>query len=217
MGFSTLLDIIGSMVIGGILLTILLRLNDASTQKIYTKSNDLTVQQNLTTLVQILEYDFRKIGYTVDPRAVLDPRTNDVFNPTDAIISASETSIFYYADVNIPFVDPYQLGDLDSVKYYLGPTSECTSTPNPRDRILYRVINNETPVPTNLGVTQFRLIYFDIYNDTIPTPVADPDLIQKIEINLVVEDGSAYDQQYSNAFWRQLRLASRNMSRSQID
>ena len=217
MGYSTLLDILGSMVIGGILLTILLRLNDASTQKIYAKSNDLSIQQNLTTLVQIIEYDFRKIGYTVDPSACIDPRTNGIFQPTNAIISATETSLSYYADVFIPFVDPYQLGDLDSVRYYLGPTSECSSTPNPRDRILYRVVNDEIPIPSNLGVTEFRLVYYDVNNDTIPTPVVDPDLIQKIEINLVVEDVAAYDEKYSNAFWKQLRLASRNMSRSQID
>lgn len=218
MGFTTILDILSSIIIGGFLLIIALRLNEASVQKVYGSSNDLSIQQNLTTLVEMIEYDFRKIGYAVNPDLTKDPRTNLIgFNPSNAIISASDSSIKYYADVNIPGVDPYQLGDLDSVRYFLGPTSECNNTPNPRDRILYRVVNNEIPIPSNLGVTQFQLVYYDILGDTIHSPVMDPDLIQKIEINLVVEDVAAYDQQYSNAFWKQLRLASRNMSRSLIN
>jgi len=35
MGFTTLLDIIGSMIIGGILMSIAWRLSDASTEKTY--------------------------------------------------------------------------------------------------------------------------------------------------------------------------------------
>jgi hypothetical protein len=217
MGFSTILDVLGSMIIGGLLLVIVLRLNEASVQKIYSGSNDLTIQQNLTTIVQMVEYDFRKIGYFVNPDSVFDPRTGTLgINPSDVITYADSMSIHYYADVFIPGVDPYALGDIDSVKYYLGSLAECDNTPNPRDRILYRVVNNETPMPSNLGVTQFQLIYFDILGDTIPSPVEYPDNIQKIEVNLTIEDVAAYDQQYSKAFWKQLRLASRNMTRSQL-
>lgn len=66
MGFSTLLDIIGSMIIGGILLSITMRLNDAATEKTYNNSGELSMQQNLATVAQILEKDFRKIGYCSD-------------------------------------------------------------------------------------------------------------------------------------------------------
>lgn len=196
---------------------ITLRLNEASTQKIYSNSNDLSIQQNLTTLVEMIEYDFRKIGYFVNPDSTIDPRTGMLgINPSNSIISADSISIKYYTDIFIPFVEAYQIGDVDSVRYYLSNTSECSETPNPRDRILYRVVNNEMAVPSNLGVTQFHLIYFDILGDTLTSPVVDPDDIQKIEINLVVEDVAAYDQKYSKAFWKQLRLSSRNMTRGQI-
>ena len=35
-------------------------------------------------------------------------------------------------------------------------------TPNPNDRILYRVVNNAPPKGANLGITHFSLLYFSV-------------------------------------------------------
>ena len=163
MGFTTLFDIVGSMIIGGILMMMVWRLSDASTEKTYNNNGELTIQQNLLVLAQMIEFDFRKIGYCNNWNAVMDPRTKQAFNSSQAIIYADESSMTFYTDLY-----PYD-GFLDSVRYYLGPTSECSSTPNPRDRILYRVENNEQPIASNLGVTDFRMTYFDVNDDSIPT------------------------------------------------
>ena len=211
MGFTTLFDIIGSMIIGGILMMLVWRLSDASTEKTYNNSGELTIQQKLLVLAQMIEFDFRKIGYCNSWNAVMDPRTKQAFNSSQAIIYADETSITFYTDLY-----PYD-GILDSVRYYLGPTSECASTPNPRDRILYRVENNTTAMPSNLGVTDFRMTFFDVNDDSISTPVLTRGLIKSVEINITVENVAAYDEKYSNAFWKQLRLASRNVSRSKTE
>jgi len=211
MGFTTLFDIAGSMIIGGILMMIVWRLSDANTEKIYNNSGELTVQQNLLTLAEMIEFDFRKIGYCNTWNAVMDPRTNESFVSSQAIYYANESSMFFYTDLY-----PYD-GNLDSLRYYLGPASECSSTPNPRDRILYRVENGSTPVASNLGVTDFRMVYFDVNDDSITTPVITRGLIKSIEINITVENVAAYDEKYSNAFWKQIRLASRNVSRSKTD
>lgn len=197
MGFTTLLDIIGSMIIGGILMSIAWRLNDASTEKTYNYGGELSLQQNLKTIVEIIEYDFRKIGYCDVPGSL-----------PDTIVYADVNRIDFYTDLN-PLNGAANVGLL---KHYLGPTSECSETPNPRDRILYRVVNNETPKPSNLGVTQFRLVYMDALGDTLPSPVANPNLIKTIEINVAVESVAAYDTLYSHAIWRQIRMASRNIS-----
>ena len=61
------------------------------------------------------------------------------------------------------------------------------------------------------------MTYYDVGNDSLPSPVVDANQIQNIEIDITVEDVAAYDQKYSNAFWKQIRLASRNMSRAFID
>ena len=196
MGFSTLLDIIGSMIIGGILLSITMRLNDAATEKTYNNSGELSLQQNLATVAQILENDFRKIGYCSD--------WNKFPDPSKAIVFADTSRIIYLTDIDSD-------SNMDSINYYLGPTSELSSTPNPRDRLLYRVLNNEAPLSSNLGVTQFKLVYFDAIGDTIPTPITAAGIITSIEINLSVESVAAYDEKYSSAFWRQIRLVARNL------
>lgn len=196
MGFSTILDILGSMLIGGILLSITLRLNDAATSKTYNNSGELSLQQNMVTVAQIIENDFRKIGYCAD--------WNKFPDPSKAIVSAGESSIKYLTDIDYDT-------NMDSIRYFLGPTSELLSTPNPRDRMLYRVLNNQAPVSSNLGVTQFRMVYFDTLGDTLFLPITNPALIASIEINLTVESVAAYDTAYSSAFWRQIRLVARNL------
>ena len=76
--------------------------------------------------------------------------------------------------------------------------------------MLYRVVNKDS-LYANLGLTQFSLVYFNAVGDTIPFPVAVPGEIQSMEINVTVENTTAYDSLYSSAFWRQIRLAARNL------
>jgi len=60
MGTTTLIDIIGSMLIGSLLLLVALRLNDQATKNTFDCQEQLTVQQNITFLVEALGADFRK-------------------------------------------------------------------------------------------------------------------------------------------------------------
>jgi type II secretory pathway component PulJ len=215
MGFATLIDLLGSIIIGGLLFMILMRMNDSSVENTYRYSGDLMVQQNLVAVVQLLEHDFRKIGYC------------KVFTkipiPTQAILLADSTRIKFLSDVATDKSSEGLKGDgnVDTVSYYLGPASELTKTANPRDRYLYRVINGATPKGVNLGVTQFRILYFNALGDTIHFPVTNTGEIYTMQINLKVENTAAYnyrytqvsakEPQYSSAFWRQIRLAARNI------
>jgi len=195
MGFSTILDILGSVIISGMLLVILMRLSDANTENVFNNGAELSLQQNLAVSAMVLEADFRRIGYCQNYNLI--PHTN-------AIIAASDSSISFLTDVN-------DVGKIDTLHYYLGPTSELLSTANPRDRYLYRVVNNEPPKGINLGITQFHLVYFDQLGDTLHPPITEPSLIAAMEINIAVENVEGYDQQYSTAFWRQIRLAAKNL------
>ncbi|HQI41962.1 MAG: hypothetical protein B6D44_13685 [Ignavibacteriales bacterium UTCHB2] len=194
MGFSTLIDILGSTIIGGILLIIVLRLNDTATEKTTNYGGELSLQQNLVTIAQIMEYDFRKMGYCKDWLKFPDPKLS--------IISAGKDNIKFFADID-------NNGIMDTVSYYIGDF--LTSTPNPRDRYFYRKLNNQPPAAINLGVTQFFLRYFDTFGDTLTAPVSDPTLINSYELNIQVETVYAYDEQYSSAFWKQIRLLARNL------
>ena len=196
MGTNVILDIMGSIIIGGILLITLFRMSDRATESTYSKTGDLTIQQNIATVVRVLEYDFRKIGYCAD--------WTKIPNPTKSIILADKDKIKYLTDVD-------KDGNVDTMYYYLGPTAELIYTANPRDRFLYRVVNSEKPAKVNLGVTQFELVYYNVNKQIISTPVKVPGEIYNIQISVAVEDIEAYDQKYSQVFWRQIRLVAKNL------
>ena len=201
MGFSSMIDILGSIVIGGMLFLILLRLHEAAVKNSFQYNGELIVQQNLVEIVKLLEHDFRRIGYCSDWTAIPDP--------SKSIIAADSSSISFLTDVN-------EDGIVDTLSYYLGPLSELDHTPNPRDRMLYRTVNGSNPLGSNLGVTQFNLRYFDTFGNPIAYPIAVPGEINTMEINLTVEDVAAYDDpyvenDYNSVFWRQIRLAARNL------
>ena len=224
MGAAVLLDIIGSTIIGGILLLTLFRMNDTATKNTYNFSGELTLQENLVATVEVLEYDFRKIGYCEDPIALPRPEQN-------AILYADTSEIKFLTDLmDEPYDDPQGDGTLDSIRYYLGPASELSGTPNPNDRKLYRVING-VPTGVNLGVTYFKIRYFrDSLTASGSTTLAEimpnslpkihvpgtPTGITALQIDIKVENTASYDEAnnpFRQAFWRQIRLSSRNLKR----
>ena len=205
MGFSSLLDILGSTIIGGLLLMILMRMNATAVQNNYLYSGEQIVQQNIVEVVKLLEYDFRKIGYC-------SVWTN-IPDPAKAIIQADSNSISFLTDI-VTSSYPYGDGVVDTLKYYLSSKSVLSSTPNPNDMILYRVINHDAVAGSNLGVTQFKLTFFDANGTIITAMPENPPLgIASIQIDIAVENPAAYGNDYSaekKVIWRQIRLATRN-------
>lgn len=196
MGIASIFDLIGSVIIGGVLLITLIKINDSATRNTYGFTGELVVQENLVTSVEVLEYDFRKIGYCEDPFAI--PNTKR------AILYADSTDITYLTDVNFD-------GIPDTMRYYLGPTSELSHTPNPDDRMLYQEINGDR-AGVNLGITLFKIKYFGALGEELSLPRSFPPTgIFSMQIDIRIENTSAYDEEYRYAFWRQIRLASRNL------
>ncbi|MGA9119224.1 MAG: hypothetical protein WB699_07630 [Bacteroidota bacterium] len=208
MGSQTIIDIIGSAVVFGWLFLMTLQGNLDNSENVQTLKGDLLVQQDLVEVTQLLEYDFRKIGYCAEP--------NNLPDPTKAILLADTSSIKFLTDVDN---GGGPNGVLDSIYYYLGPTTELSATPNPRDRFLYRVVDNDLPKGANLGITQFTLKYFDAVGNPITTPVSGPNLqrIQTIQITVRVENvyaasivDTTFNKQYTSAVWQQMRMSTRN-------
>ena len=196
MGFSSFLDIIGSTIIGGILLIIIFRLNDAAAESTYNNSGELISQENIAAVVEVLETDFRKIGFCKDWQKIPIP--------SQAILSADSNKIKFLTDIDSD-------GNVDTILYYTGSTDEALNTPNPKDKYLYRIVNGQQPVKVNLGVTEFNLIYFDAFQDTLSFPIAVPGAINSMQINISVENVDAYDSRYNSVFWKQIRLATQNL------
>ena len=196
MGANVLLDILGSIIVASILMLSIFRVNNSSTEDLYRGTGNLVAQTNLATVVMILETDFRKIGYCAD--------WQQIPTPTEAILYADSSSIRYLTDVD-------NNGIVDTMFYYIDYQKDIPETPNPRDRFLYRVVNSEAPVGVNLGITKFNLDFFNALGTQITFPIADPREIYSMQIDLAVEDVSAYEEKYQTIFWRQIRMAARNL------
>jgi len=196
MGTNVILDIIGSVLIAGILMLSIFRLQSSATEDLYRGTGNLTAQTNLATVVQILETDFKRIGYCAD--------WTQIPVPTEAILYADSISIKYLTDID-------QNGLIDTMHYYFDPLTDISSTPNPRDRYLYRVGKSQVPINVNMGVTQFKMEFYNALGTKLIFPIADPREIFSMQIDLTVEDVSAYDEKYQTVFWRQIRMAARNL------
>ena len=197
MGYATIIDIAGSILIGGMMLGIILKLNNSASWNVYSNSGELNCQTNLTSMSLMLENDFRKIDYCEDYTNIQDP--------INAIVSADSTSIKFISDLN-------RVGGMDTVYYYLGPATELNSTANPRDKILYRIVNSAAKMGSDAGITRFYMVYFNAMGDTIHTPVSATDLglINDIELNMNIENISI-DSSLANSYWRQARLTVPNI------
>lgn len=206
---STIVDIILSVFIGGILLLVVLSANDITAETTYMLNGDLYVQQMLVSIVQIVEGEIRNMGYGI-------PETP----PEAVVVDAKDTAIAFVEDLGLD-------GFRETVRYYTGPVTELASTQNDSDRFLYRQVN-DSPKNAIGVVTRFQLRYFSQAQlDTLTPPVAPEDLIsiKIVEITLEVQNPYAlYRHQsqvgpgernalYSSSMWRQTRLASQNLRR----
>ena len=204
MGFSTLFDIVGSILVGGIILVMIGRINSNAMENTITSNTEFQTQSSMTSVVSAIESDLRKIGYTAN---YITPG-----NPEDAILLADTSSIKYLYDYD-------KNGAYDTIYYYLGPTSDLSGTPNPYDRYIYKKINNSAPVKVTSGVTTFKLTYFKFENNqsikmTFPITGASLKNINSLELMIALAPGRAVPNErdpYPTSYWRQSKVTTRNL------
>jgi type II secretory pathway component PulJ len=202
MGFNTILDILGSMIIGGIILTMMGNINERIFENTYSTTLKVSDQSRLPNVAMIMENDIKKLGYCADYTQVVDVKK--------CILTADTSQIKFLYDLDLN-------GTMDTIYYYLGQTSELSSTPNPDDRYLYRKINSQAPVKISDGVTK---LYFKYYNasDVQMSPVTDKTLIKSLEMAITMEPGEPvlHPEQWGGDPYppisvRQTRITSRNL------
>jgi hypothetical protein len=166
---QTLIDISGSMIIGGVIILLVLSLNSMLTDTMYEKSQDLITQESAINLSRIIENDLYKVGFLVQG------------NP---IITATADEIRFLADLN-------KNGIPDTVRYYLSDTSSGQGTPGSKNRPLYRVLNNEKPLNVAMGLVEFSFTYIDADGNVMDygdlTGEEQRALIRMIGFDIVVE------------------------------
>ena len=160
---SVNLDLIGSFIIGGTLLLAVLNLNATLVDSSYQSTLDLMVQQNLNVLGELIRYDFCKIGFGVT-------------DPTTAILLADPAEITFQTDID-------RDGDVDTLRYYISEPAAATSTLNPEDRLLYRVINSAPAEGDAWGGTEFEPRYLDADG----SETGDLGSIKAVEVSLTLQ------------------------------
>ena len=179
-----MLDIMGSVIIAGLMVIMLMKFNIYQSTTKFASDSELQMQQNSKTLAEIIDHDFRKIGYDYD---------------STSIIQADSERVSFFSDID-------RNGSIDFVSYFLGDTSEVTETTNPKDRILYRVVNSDTISGPSLGLTKAKFSYLDeVYTET--TTLTD---IKYVRAELWVESIEPVGEEYIFTYW-EITINPRNL------
>ena len=189
---SYLLDIVGSFIVAGMVVMILLTVNinhSASSDAILFTTLE---QQKVTDVSNLIEYDFYKLGYCISG---------------EKISVADSNEIKFYTDIN-------NNNFTDSIHYYLGETTDLSYTSNPNDRLLYRRRNDTDSLSTSIPVVDFNLSYFDSIGNTLDyaslTSSVGRELIKSIKINIKVESDEMYDDHYRVSEWKK-KISPKNL------
>jgi hypothetical protein len=158
---AVLIDILGSTFIGGLILLLILKLNLFASSSGISSDNELRLQQNAKTLAEIVNYDFRKIGYECDSLAVA---------------VADSNRIKFYGDID-------RDNTVDIIEYYASDSTKAPGTENPRDIVLYRKVNGNEQGGPSLGLTKIKFSYLDEFS-VVTNVLAD---IRYIKVEFWVE------------------------------
>ncbi|HZW39447.1 MAG TPA: hypothetical protein VFF33_09125 [Ignavibacteriaceae bacterium] len=179
-----ILDITGSFIVAGIFVLLMLNLKVYENDNKYSSDSELSLQSHAKTLAEIVNYDLRKIGFK--------------HAGTDIIV-AQNKKLSFYADIDSNNV-------MDIVTYQLSDSLKMLETENPRDKILYRIVNNDTSTGSSLGLVNLNFIY-RTSSGAIATAL---DSIKYIEAEMWVETLNKVKDKYPFTYW-ELTINPRNL------
>jgi hypothetical protein len=170
--------------IGGFIVLMMINFNIFQNNTMFTSDSELQLQQNAKTLAEILNNDLRKIGFR---------------HSGTAFITADSERVSFYSDIDYD-------GTVDRVTYYLGDTTSASLTTNPRDRVLYRIINNDTIQGPSLGLIKAKFSYLNGLGAT----TSNLSEMKYIRAELWIEPYEPNDGEYPFTYW-ELTINPRNL------
>lgn len=198
---NQLQDIIGSIIIGGIVLLMLIVFNGNIMESSGTQTFKTIVQGNLTNVTNIMEYDFRKMGYRLSP------------SQDTAISYADDNKIVFRGDIDDD-------GSVDVVQYYVDNVG-AGLTANPNDLVLHRRINGGSPINMYVGTISLSFQYYganDAPITTVPVSPATLPTIKGVKVSLNIQSKDRFydtrkgqyisnpfnDTSYAGAYWQRI-------------
>lgn len=206
MGQQVILDIAGSFVIGGILFLTILTFSTRNYEtKVKIRDEGATIREIKNT-VEIIEEDFRRIGYCALPSLVTRP----------VITYADSNRISFKSDV---LTSPGSVGTLSPKIVDYRIEGKNTAVVNPKAKRLVKRIDNQTVAV--FSVTRFRLRYYNANGQEMTSfPITQDTSLSKILfIGLELEIENDYplrSQDNLNTFvtavssWKHLYISIQN-------
>lgn len=196
------INVLTTFIIAGILFLMLAYMN----RGVSNNSNELIVSQSKQAqkidIQSIISNDFPKIGF--DFNTSID----------SLIVEADSSKIVFKSNL-----DNSLDGSIERVTWELS-TDDVTSTSNPNDKILRRTVDADI-TEILLGITTFRIDYYDSYGSTTPlsTPLSTVDIDNLRQIQVTIEVQSAElvsptyggDSNYITTIWTK-RFTPRNLT-----
>ena len=178
--------IVGSFVVGGIVLISLLNVQLGVQKTANQQTMNLSAKQQLETVVDLVEYDFPKIGYLVGPSAIQNAQANQITFQSDL----------------------YDQDTVLTVTWRFDTTQANIDTRNPNDFTLRRIISGQTST-INLNIVDFDLRYENSQGNT----TVNTDSIRGIHVSIVCQSPEMINDRFYEAAWEKtfypvnLRLA----------
>ncbi|MFZ1731948.1 MAG: hypothetical protein WBQ23_06780 [Bacteroidota bacterium] len=183
---STHLDIIGSVIIAGmIILNFSFFMGERTESQIET-TNKITAQTEMGDLTETLRFDLRKVGYGCD---------------SIPIIKATENCLVFRADLEND-------GKIDTVGYYFGSANALISEKS--EPLLYRIVNGRKQRGQDLGLSGFRFIYFADTNYGTLSQTTSMEDIKAVGVSLRLRSQMKVDGDYQYSL-NEFTIAPKNL------
>ncbi len=190
---SSILDTVGSAILAGAILLIVMRINSSMMEANYQNNLRAIIAEQISGVdtlggaAAILEKDFSKIGSNASP----------------AFVIADSNKITFKGDLD-------NNGVVDSVKYSLVALSiPAGGNPNLKYRLIRRQ-NTQSGIAGGIGVSQFKLTYYDSLGRALTTPVGSGSLskIRSVRVQMQTQSSirvkNDIDTTFASAYWEKV-------------
>ena len=181
---NTVLDILGSVIIGGLVFLMVSNLNMYSSTTKFASDSELRLQQSAKSLAEVVENDLRKIGYK---------------NSGVSIINATQQKLTFLSDID-------STGTVDNVTLTVSDSTKLPNTQNPHDIIYYRIVNNDTLKCSSYGLTSLKFSYKNEFGYT----TTNVDSIKYVKAEIWLQSPEKVDSSYAKTYW-EITVSPRNI------
>ena len=172
---SSHLDIIGSVIIAGMIILNFAFFMGERTDSQIESTNKITAQTDMGDVTATLRFDLRKAGYGCD---------------SNAILRAEPNLLVFRADLEND-------GITDTVAYYYGTANALIDEKD--GSLLYRIVNGRKQRGQDLGLAAFSFQYFTSSNYGAFTETTNISDIQAIGVSLRMRSDMKVDGKYQDA------------------